>query len=333
MLKKRIGFIGYKGHAARLIKALDKIDRCKIVYFYHPEKDIELDKISIKEPFRVSTTRRLDDLYSCDAIVISSPNHTHFSYLKKLAKEYKGYIFCEKPPGSNFEELEILERLSNEGKKRIHFNFNLRFSFLKEVLNTFPQAYALGEPIRISIIVGHGLAFKKDYEFSWRANKRLHKSGVLETLGIHYFDLASFLFGMPIDLSCKTETFSPYGDSIDTAHLSCSFINKCYFSLTCSYCIPCTEDIQINYTNGFIVLNAGRIRVFGPRDTFDKNGFFISPPLIYEKSIDENELYLKSLEDSCAYFIDCVCKKQPIDIKYFEQSILSNKVCLNVKNN
>jgi|GEM_PF-1058970 len=329
MLKKKIGFIGYQGQVGRLIKALEKTNKCKIACFYHPEKNIELAKIDIAESSQVITTKRLEDLCLCDGIVISSPNHTHFPYLKKLVKEYRGYIFCEKPPVSTPRELQMLVKFPNNDKKRIYFNFNLRFSFLKQVLETFPRKYDLGEPVRISIIVGHGLAFKKGYKSSWRADKKLHKAGVLETLGIHYFDLASFLFGVPVGLSYKMQTFSKYGDSIDTAHLSCSFLNKCYFSLTCSYCIPCMEDIQLNYTNGFIIINDKKIKVFGPREVFDKKGFFTPPPLIAKMDIDADELYFKSLEDSCAYFVDCVDKNKPVDVKYFAQSILSNKVCLN----
>lgn len=327
----KIGFIGYSGHATRLIKILDKTS--EISHLYHPEDDIDLGQIPIKGQSKPVATRNLNDLYSCDGIVISSPSYTHFSYLKELVEDYKGYIFCEKPPVSSLEELEALTKFSVDDKKRIHFDFNMRFSFLNEVLRTFPEKYNLGEPLRVAVLVGHGLAFKESYKSSWRAKKELHKAGVLETLGIHFFDIISFLFGPPSNLSYKVENYSPYGDSIDTCHLSCSFKNRCYFSLTCSYCMPFAENIEINYTNGSIDFNSGKIRVFGPRETFDKNGFFARPPLIYEEAIDENALYLESLRKSCQFFIDCLSRKKEIDLKYFAQSILSNEVCLPEKIN
>ncbi|HJN62367.1 MAG TPA: Gfo/Idh/MocA family oxidoreductase [Candidatus Parcubacteria bacterium] len=326
----KIGFIGYKGHATRLIKIFDQTSQCTIPYFYHPQEDIDLKKIPVVNKSKLIATRKLDDLYSCDGIVISSPTPTHFSYLKKLVKNYRGYIFCEKPPVSSLKELKTLMKFPSKDKKRIYFDFNMRFGFLNEVLRDFPKKYNLGKPIRIAIVSGHGLAFKKSYKSSWRANKELHKAGVLETLGIHFFDLVSFLFGSPKELFYKAENLSPYGNSTDTCHLSCSFVNQCYFSLTCSYCIPFTKNIQINYTNGSIEFNAGRIKVFGPRESFDENGFFTHPPLIYEKALDDNALYLESLENSCQYFIDCIRNRRSTDIKYFKQSIFSNKVCLTV---
>lgn len=326
----KIGFIGYSGHATRLIKIFDNMS--EISYFYHPEDNIDIGQIPVKKRDAIKTTKNLDDLYSCDGIVISSPNYTHFNYLEKLAGNYKGYIFCEKPPVSNLEELEALAKFSDDDKKRIYFDFNMRFSFLNEILKTFPEKYNLGEPIRISVLAGHGLALKESYKSSWRAKKELHPAGVLETLGIHFFDVASFLFGAPSDLSYKTENYSPYGNSADTCHLSCSFKNRCRLNLTCSYCMPFSENIEINYTNGFINLSLGKIKVFGPRETFDKNGFFIRPPLIYEKTVDENDLYIESLRKSCRFFIDIISNNQEVSLKYFEQSILSNRVCLTAEN-
>ena len=138
MEKKKIGFIGYKGHANRLIKIFDELDRCEILFFYHPKKDIDIDQLSLKEKRKSSATKKLSDLFKCDGIVICTPNHTHFDYLKTLVKNYEGYIFCEKPPVTKKGELEALIKFSNSDKKRIHFNFNLRFSALFDILKTLP---------------------------------------------------------------------------------------------------------------------------------------------------------------------------------------------------
>lgn len=332
MSKIKIGFIGYKGHATRLITIFENIKYCEILYFYHPQKNIDLKQISLIKSKKAIATRRLKDLFLCDAIIISSPNHTHFNYIKNLLKNYKGYIFCEKPPVANLKELNILTKISDKDKKRIYFNFNMRFGFLCDVLKKFPPKYNLGKPVKITTIVGHGLAFKKSYKSSWRAKKELHVAGVLETLGIHYFDLISFIFGPANNLCYKAENYSPYGNSIDTSHISCGFKNHCHFSLTCSYCVPFIEETQIIYTNGLIKLTAEEISVFGPRDVFDGNGFFKSPGLIFRKKLDSGKLYFDSLTRSCQYFADHVYHKRAINLKYFQQSIISNKICLGIVN-
>jgi predicted dehydrogenase len=303
----KLGFIGYKGHALRLIDIMSK--DCEITHFYHPKK--------INPPMGVAT-QNLKDLYSCDAIIISSPNNTHFEYLEKL-KDFEGYIFCEKPPISTLEELEKLKEFP---KEKIYFNFNMRFGFLLDVLQDYPQKYDLGDPIIIDVITGYGLGFKKEYKSSWRAKKELHKLGVMETLGIHFFDLVSFCLGEPNNINCQGDSFSPLGDSIDTFYLSASF-KDCFFSLTCSYCIPFIYHIKIVYTNGLIDLTSKSIKVYSPRDTF-KNGLFITPPLVYEQEIDIDEFYLNSLKKSCKYFLNCVSEKNTIDVKHFNQSISSN---------
>ncbi|MFA5088662.1 MAG: Gfo/Idh/MocA family oxidoreductase [Candidatus Omnitrophota bacterium] len=324
----KIGFIGYRGHATRLLKVFDEHAGCEITHIYHPDKIVDVKRLGLRRGGNVAATRHLKDLCPCDAVVISSPNHTHFGYLKKLIKGYKGYVFCEKPPVSSLKEIRHLENFSARDKKRIYFNFNMRFSFLGEILKMFPARYDLGEIVRASILGGHGLAFKEEYRTSWRAKRGLHTAGVLETLGIHYFDLFVFLFGSPKNVWYQAARFSPNGDSADTGHLACRFENQLCLNLSCSYSIPFADHLQITYTNGFIDYDAGNVRVFGPRETFDKNGLFIPPPLIHAETIDKNQLYSDSLKKSCGYFIGRVLGKKDIERRYFEQSVLSNKICL-----
>ncbi|MDD5129519.1 MAG: Gfo/Idh/MocA family oxidoreductase [Candidatus Omnitrophica bacterium] len=333
MREYKIGFIGYKGQAGRLIKIFENIKRCKISCFYHPEKHIDVKQIAVCNHPDLFATRKLSDLYSCAGIVICAPNYMHFSYLKELIKDYRGYIFCEKPPVSNFRELASLRKFSTADKKRVYFNFNQRFGFLAELLKVFPKRYNLGEPIRAAIVSGHGLGFQESYKSSWRAKKELHEGGVLETLGIHFIDLLSFTFGASKNIFCFAENLSPYGDAIDTCHFSCIFGSKLYFNLTCSYCMPFTHSIKIDYTNGSIDIDDKEIKVFTPREVFDKNGRFVRPPLRYRKLIDYNKLYSESLEVSCQYFMDCLCKRREINLEYFKQSILSNEIYLKALEN
>ena len=72
----KLGIIGYKNHAERLLNILDKKRDCCLKFIYHPTKKIK----------DVRGTNKISDLLSCDGILITSPNNTHFSYLKKLEK-------------------------------------------------------------------------------------------------------------------------------------------------------------------------------------------------------------------------------------------------------
>ena len=87
------GIIGYRNHAGKLISFLEKNSECKINCIYHPTKSLD-DRF----------TNNFSDLYDCDAVIIASPNKTHYQYVEKLTKNFNGYIFCEKPPVIKNEE-------------------------------------------------------------------------------------------------------------------------------------------------------------------------------------------------------------------------------------
>ena len=112
----KLGVIGYKNHAKRLLNILDHKRDCHVEFIYHPTKKFK----------DVRCTNNLEDLLLCDGILISSPNDTHFSYLKKLEK-FNGYIFCEKPPVVLRSELNSLRKFKIGKKRKICFNFNFRF--------------------------------------------------------------------------------------------------------------------------------------------------------------------------------------------------------------
>ena len=118
-----LGIIGYRKHAGKIISFLEKNPECKINYIYHPTKSLD-DRF----------TNSFSNLYDCDAVIIASPNKTHYEYVEKLTKNFKGYIFCEKPPVISLTELEKLEKLPEEWKQKIFFDFMLRFSDLSELI-------------------------------------------------------------------------------------------------------------------------------------------------------------------------------------------------------
>ena len=91
----KITIIGYKNHALRLKSILNKLGYDNVVnYNYHTDRYQE---------------QILED---SDVYFISSPNETHVEWIDKL-KEQDKYIFCEKPPATNLEDIGKLELLLN----------------------------------------------------------------------------------------------------------------------------------------------------------------------------------------------------------------------------
>tara|TARA_B100001964_G_C14170788_1_gene571359 strand:- start:140 stop:1120 length:981 start_codon:yes stop_codon:yes gene_type:complete len=316
-MKMKIGIVGYKNHAERLRNLVIANEHCELIYVYHPEKKID-------HPL---ATNRFYDLYQSDAVIVSSPNHTHFHYIMELLENFDGYIFCEKPPVIHISDLIKLSKISLSDKNRIYFNYNYRFGSLSSILNDTNYLDKLGEIHHIKIIHTHGLAFKKDYRNSWRADGKNNLHSITDTLAIHYVDLLIFVFGQIKKYFYYPENISGIGTAYDTANIALK-IDKISASIFVSYACPLLYDITIIGTDGFLKLFENYQDIHYPRDTFDDNGFFAFPPRIHRVEVDRNKDYLNSLEKSFSFFISHVQEKKEIDVKHFETSLISNKFLL-----
>ena len=69
----------------------------------------------------------------------------------------------------------------------------------------------------------------------------------------------------------------------------------------------------------------------GPRNTFDKKGFFINPKIILKEKFNQLQDYERSLNESVSFFIKMYDRKNKFNAKINKLSLLSNKILL--KNN
>ena len=105
-------------------KRIQKILRSKKIKFF-------IFKPKSKKNYKSENLNFLDKF---NVFFIISPNKTHYHYIKLLHK--KGYIFCEKPPTNNLNELEKLKKIKSN---KIYYNFNFRFSKIAEILKSKKQ--------------------------------------------------------------------------------------------------------------------------------------------------------------------------------------------------
>jgi predicted dehydrogenase len=316
----KIGIIGYKNHAARLIDILENRTDCNIDFIYHPKKSFN-DK---------RHTNDLDDLYNCDAVFISSPNITHFDYIETLQQNFNGYIFCEKPPTTNLNELEKLEKLPEILKNKLFFNFNFRFSEINQTFKNYFISETIGKIIHISIISSHGLAFKKEYLESWRANGENNLNNILNTVSIHFLDLLNLHFGIPKYSSYNPSLISKNGTAFDTDFLLLKYNNGISASILNSYASPLINEISILGTNGYLTIRDQKLILYSPRDNFDSDGFFIEPEKIIEKDFNLKNDYNNSLVNSIDYFISNVKNKNPIDPDQYISSMSTTRLLISL---
>ncbi len=321
-LTHKLGFIGYRNHAKKLIDIIEKNNDFEITNIYHPTKRIDDPRI----------TNSLEKLYECEAVIIASPNSTHFEYIQKFIKNSNCFIFCEKPPVTSLEGIKFLENLALEDKKRIFFNFQLRFSKINEILKQYLNSEKVGKLIQINIIASMGFAFKEKYIGSWRADGKNNLHNIIENVSIHWIDLMIFNFGKSIAANYFPRLMSNNGSSYDTNSLFLKFENGITVSIFNSYATPLIEDMVVIGTNGFVTMRDNVIEIFSPRDTFNEDGLFTRPKnkTQMEFSFQSNSNY--ALKDSVDYFLDHVKNSEGFDITHFITSINSNKLVLELEN-
>jgi len=302
----RVGVIGYRNHAARILDVLGRVPSVSVDRIYHPTKALALS----------GATNEFAELLDCAAIFIASPNETHAEYLQALA-EFRGYVFCEKPPVTRPEDIAKI-RIPPE---RIFFNFNMRFSLMARAISECLEAGHLGRVLFADAFVSHGLAFKPIYAGSWRSDRLTHKLGVIETVGIHHLDLFNTFFGEAVSISGAGGVFSGNGTAFDAGRITLTYPDGCMASVTTSYASPGLSHLRIVGTDGLLEVNAEHIVLRGPRDVFDEQGGFVLPPVLREFDPPAQGLYRDSLERSIRYFVDKARTGAAIDRKLYADSM------------
>jgi len=311
-----VGVIGYKNHAKRMINVVNTTDYAKVDVIYYPSKLSNVD---------CSTVDKYK-LLKCDAVMIVSPNHTHFEYLKWLSNNYDGYVLCEKPIVTSQDQLE---KLSVDPKK-YYFNFNQRFGKLRDVVSKSMEDESLGKPLHLSLSVTQGLAYKSSYIGSWRAKATNNMHGIVETKAIHYIDLCNLLFGELEQYSYVPINISGNGESYDTCNISLKYYNGLTADLFFSYAASYTNQMVLIGTNGSVEYNDGAFDVLSPRDSFNSEGMFVKPPSIYEKNDFNSDMYLYSLKESVNYFLLCCKENRSVDKNLYISSISTSKLIFEI---
>ena len=312
----KVAIIGYKNHAGRILNIIKNDLLLHDVVVFHPDKKND-----------IINTNNFNDVLNTKCVFVASPNSTHFYYIKKLLdKSYQGKIFCEKPPVTNISDLNKLNS-KDSLYKQLYFNFNFRKTIL---FNTLKDC-KIGKILSVNLNLTHGLAFKESYADSWRSKSKTHDLGILETVGIHWIDLFSLLFGSVVDKKIISNNFSENGEVFDTSDIILKHSSRSVTKIFVSYASCKYFNLVCQGTDGVLEIDSNRLIVRSPRDVFDKNGYFILPSINKKENYCYNTDYADSLFNSIKYFVDCVQQNKEFKRKEFENSISSNRFLLNCK--
>jgi UDP-N-acetyl-2-amino-2-deoxyglucuronate dehydrogenase len=173
-----------------LVAALDKNDSVGIIDSYFPEADFftEFERFDR----HIDKLRRKGE--GVEFISICSPNYLHDAHIRFALRSGANAI-CEKPLVLNPWNVEGLKEIEKEtGKKvytilqlRLHDNIIKTKNKVHEILKKDPSKIW---DVDLTYITSRG----NWYFISWKGDDS--KSGGLATnIGIHFFDMLSFIFG------------------------------------------------------------------------------------------------------------------------------------------
>ena len=309
--KLKIGVIGIRNHAKRLIDQLVASKKVDFILAFHPSRKIENKKFE--------STTKFSELLSCDAILISSPTKTHFYYINKL-KSYKGYIFVEKPIVNSLIEERKLLKMDDNFLSKIFVNYNFIFSRVFVEIKKLLASKNFGKHVYTEITSNHGLAFKKNYSDSWRATS---KYGVAELVSVHFLNMIINLFDIKNfkNVKISSHNHSGNGKSPDTVHIISINQTNNKFSILCSYATPFDVSIKIIGTNGIIHYDGKKLIFRYPRETYDQNK--------RKKLINHAKEWQNSLRLSLDFFLENVLKKKKFPRKNLVNGLLSMNIIIN----
>ncbi|MDC3171491.1 Gfo/Idh/MocA family oxidoreductase, partial [Pelagibacteraceae bacterium] len=299
----KLGIIGYKGHSQRIIKILEKNKNIKQIIIYCRKKSVAKILEIKKQNKNIFYTSDLSNLFDLNGVFISSKSDSHVYYIKKFEKK-NVYIFCEKPAFTIKSDFKYLDNLDNKIKKKIYFNFNYKKSKLFKDLNKIIKNKKYGKVLHANIDIGHGLAFKKGLKQNWRFSEFNIFNNIAGNLGVHYINFLESYFGKSLSLEIYISSISRKR-SFDTATIIASYKNNISSKVFLSYASPFLKEISIYMSNGIVVYSNKRISVYYPRETYDKNSFFMKPKKNYQIKY-KKEYTEDSLENSINYFVNKV---------------------------
>lgn len=126
-----------------------------------------------------------------DYVSICSPNYLHDAHIR-LALRVRAHAICEKPLVLSPWNLDALEDLEAEYDKRVYSVLQLRLMpsliALKRCLDE--QTHDRPADICLTYITRRG----RWYDVSWKGSPE-KSGGVATNIGIHFFDLLTWLFG------------------------------------------------------------------------------------------------------------------------------------------
>jgi UDP-N-acetyl-2-amino-2-deoxyglucuronate dehydrogenase len=201
---KNFGLIGAAGYIAprhmqavketgnQLVAAFDPKDSVGILDRYFPEAKffIEFERFDR----HLEKLRRGKDEDRVHYTAICSPNYLHDAHCR-FALRLRSHAICEKPLVVNPWNLDALRELEQETDCRVYTVLQLRLlPALQALEKKLEVQRATGPRKRAEVNLSYITRRGPWYQTSWKGQEQ-KSGGIVVNIGVHLFDLLSWLFG------------------------------------------------------------------------------------------------------------------------------------------
>lgn len=172
-----------------LIAALDPHDSVGILDRYFPDVSFFVEFERFER--HLEKLHRDDPQSAIDYLSICSPNHLHDAHIR-LGLRIGADVICEKPLVLNPWNLDLLQELEEETKRRIYTVLQLRVH--PSIVELHKKYKLLKSDKKHEVDLTYITSRGKWYHFSWKGDHS-KSGGVATNIGVHFFDMLSWLFG------------------------------------------------------------------------------------------------------------------------------------------
>jgi len=172
----------------KLVAAMDIHDSVGVIDSFFPESDFftEFERFDR----HIDLLRRQGEARKVDFITICSPNYLHDSHIR-FGLRAGANVICEKPLVLNPWNIKALEQIEIETGKKVFTVLQLR---THTVIKNLREKYADLTKYKVDVDLTYITARGKWYFYSWKG-KEDKSGGIASNIGVHFFDMLSFLFG------------------------------------------------------------------------------------------------------------------------------------------
>lgn len=198
-----------------LLAAVDKSDSVGIMDSFFPDASFftEFERFDR----HVEKLRRLKAGKEVNFVSICSPNYLHDAHIR-FALRTQADAICEKPLVLNPWNIDALKEIEEESGRNVNTILQLRLH---------PSIIALKRQVEAQLKVDPGKVFDVDltyltsrgrwYHTSWKGDEQ-KSGGVATNIGIHFFDMLSYVFGPVRKNVCHIRNSDTSAGYLDLEH-------------------------------------------------------------------------------------------------------------------